>query len=55
MGNAASAATGPSELLRIEQLGAVLAVGLNRGAERQEAKLRIRAFLDRKTAKVKPN
>jgi hypothetical protein len=54
MGNAASAATGPSELLGIEQSGAVLTVGLNRGAERQEAKLRIRAFLDRKTAKVKP-
>jgi hypothetical protein len=35
MGNAASAATGPSELLGIEQSGAVLTVDLNRGAERQ--------------------
>ena len=30
MANAVSAATGPSELLRIEQSGAVLTVGLNR-------------------------
>ena len=34
MGNAASAATGQSELLRIEQSGAVLTVGLNRPAKR---------------------
>src|ERR1700682_2296493 len=34
MANAVSAATGPSELLRIEQSGAVLTVGLNRPAKR---------------------
>src|SRR2546423_6783126 len=34
MGNAVSAATGPSELLKIEQSGAVLTVGLNRPAKR---------------------
>src|SRR5476649_53688 len=34
MGNAVSAATGPSELLQIEQSGAVLTVGLNRPAKR---------------------
>src|SRR5256885_10622653 len=34
MGNAVSAATGASELLQIEQSGAVLTVGLNRPAKR---------------------
>jgi enoyl-CoA hydratase/carnithine racemase len=34
MGNAASAVTGPTELLRIEQSGATLTVGLNRPAKR---------------------
>jgi enoyl-CoA hydratase/carnithine racemase len=34
MGNAISAATGLSELLRIEETGAVLSVGLNRPAKR---------------------
>src|SRR5882724_1072635 len=34
MGNAVSAATGPSELLQIEQSGAVLSVGLNGPAKR---------------------
>src|SRR6202521_3583826 len=34
MANAVSAATGPSELLKIEQIGAVMTVGLNRPAKR---------------------
>lgn len=34
MGNAAATSAGPSELLRIEQTGAVLTVGLNRPAKR---------------------
>jgi (methylthio)acryloyl-CoA hydratase len=34
MANAASAATGPSDLLKIEQSGRVLSVGLNRPAKR---------------------
>src|ERR1700732_1669265 len=34
MGNAASAVTGPSELLRIERTGAVLTLALNRPAKR---------------------
>ena len=34
MGNASTAAAGPSELLKIEQKGAVLTVGLNRPAKR---------------------
>ena len=34
MGNASSAAAGQSDLLKIEQVGAVLTVGLNRPAKR---------------------
>jgi enoyl-CoA hydratase/carnithine racemase len=34
MGNAVPATAGPSELLAIEQTGAVLTVGLNRPAKR---------------------
>ena len=34
MGNASTASAGPSDLLKIEQKGAVLTVGLNRPAKR---------------------